>query len=388
MVESLTYKNRKNTNCEKWDGMGETFGETDLIPLWVADMDFESPSCVKKALSEYVQSGIYGYYRPPVNYIQSFIKWEKEQHSYEIKEEWVRFVPGVVPAIYWMVQTMTEKGDHVLVMPPVYYPFFHAVQETDRILSRCPLICENGCYKMNFDMMERKIVEEKVKLFILCSPHNPVGRVWTREELKRVLDICNKYNVFVISDEIHQDLIPGKMPQIPAGTVGDSYKNLATVTSGTKTFNIAGCQNAFIIIENEEIREKFDKTAARIHMTEGSSFGYVAVEAAYSCGKEWLELVLKKIWENYNCLKKQVEKILPDAVLSPLEGTYLAWLDLSAYVPGEQIQKVVQEKCGLAVDYGEWFGGDEYASCIRINLATKTEFIQTAVERLAAEVKE
>lgn len=387
MGEVLKYRDRTNTDCEKWDGMGEVFGERHLLPLWVADMDFESPSCIKEALQKYVQNGIYGYYRPPEQYMQSFIDWEKERHSYEIKREWVRFVPGVVQSIYWMVQSVTVDGDHVLVMPPVYYPFFNAVEETGRKLSKCPLICENGYFKMDFDTMERKIVEDNVKLFILCSPHNPAGRVWKREELARALYICKKHSVFVIADEIHQDLILGNAPQTAVGTVADGYEAMATVTSATKTFNIAGCQNAFIIIEDDKVRKKFDQTVSRIHMTEGSSFGYIAVQAAYSQGREWLELILEKLRENYACLKKLVEKKLPGAVLSPLEGTYLAWLDLSNYISGEHIRKVVQEKCGLAVDYGEWFGGAEYASCIRINLATKTELIEIAIERLASELK-
>ena len=387
MKEVLTFRDRQNTNCEKWDGLADQFGQSDLLPLWVADMDFEAPLCVQEALAAYLKTAVYGYYHPPKEYLESFIKWEADWHTYQVEKEWIRFVPGVVPAIYWMIQTVTKPQEHVLILPPVYYPFFHAIEESDRRLSQCPLrYGEDGSYTMDLRGIEQCIKEEQVKLFLLCSPHNPAGRVWKREELKAVLDLCKKYHVFVLADEIHQDLILEPNKQIAAATVGDYDSILVTVTSATKTFNIAGCQNAFIILPDAEIRRKFDQTLCRLHMKEGSSFGYVAVQAAYTYGRPWLELVRKQILENYNCLKTKLIKLLPEAILTPLEGTYLAWINLEAYLKNADVCETVQGKCHLAVDYGEWFGGEQYRSFIRINLATKQEYIEEAVKRLAKEL--
>ena len=203
----IKYRERKNTNCVKWDGLEGMYGKSDLLAMWVADMDFQVPECVTDALHEYVTGGVFGYYQIPDGYYQAFIDWEKEYHQYEVKKEWIRFSPGVVAAFYWIVQFMTKPHDAVLVNTPVYYPFMNAVKDGERTLVVSKLVCDNGEYRVDFEDFERKIVEEQVKLFILCSPHNPVGRVWKEEELRRMLEICRKHQVYVISDEIHHDLV-------------------------------------------------------------------------------------------------------------------------------------------------------------------------------------
>lgn len=381
-METIVYKNRENTNCEKWDGLQEQYGQIGLLPMWVADMDFEAPSCVREALKSYVEFNVYGYYKVPEAFFQSFIDWEKNYHNYEVKKEWMRVMPGVVPAIYWCVQMLTEAKDSVAVMPPVYYPFFHAVKETGRKLVECPLKRNEASYVMDVDLFEKLVCQKKVKVLLLCSPHNPVGRVWTKQELKEVLDLCKEHHVYVIADEIHQDLIMEGQTQITAASAGDYNEILLTVTAATKTFNLAGCQSAFLIVPDEKLRARCDEMLEKLHLTEGNSFGYVAIQAAYENGRPWLEQVLMLIKENYQYLKQELEERLPDAVVAPLEGTYLAWVDLSAYIEPGKTKEFIQRRCRLAVDYGEWFGGKEYEQFIRLNLATRIENVKESVKRI------
>lgn len=381
-METIIYKDRENTNCEKWDGLQEQYGQSGLLPMWVADMDFEAPACVQKALKEYIEFNVYGYYKVPTGFYQTFIDWEKNYHNYTVKREWLRVMPGVVPAIYWCIQMLTEVQDSVVVMPPVYYPFFHAVKETGRNVVKCPLKRDGDSYTMDMELLKKLVRHERAKVLILCSPHNPVGRVWTRQELKEMLDLCKEHHVYVISDEIHQDIIMEGQEQIPAATVGDYDEILLTVTAATKTFNLAGCQSAFLIVSNEKLRCHCDEMLKKIHLTEGNAFGYVAVQAAYENGRSWLEQVLILIKKNYQYLKKELKKQLPKAVVAPLEGTYLSWVDLSSYIEQGKMEEIIQRKCRLAVDYGEWFGGKEYEQFIRLNLATKKENVKETVKRL------
>lgn len=382
MKETIIYKERKGTNCEKWDGLLEEYGREDLLPVWVADMDFEAPSCVKKALLEYVDFNVYGYYHVPESFYQAIISWEEKYQGYHVKKEWIRFIPGVVPAIYWLVQMWTKKGESVLVMPPVYYPFLNSVKETGRKLVECPLQKDGERYTMNLELFERQIQEENVKVFILCSPHNPVGRVWTREELQAVLDICERYGVYVIADEIHQDIIMSGHKKVTAAACGDYDEYLITLASASKSFNLAGFQCAYAIIPNEELRGEYDRLAKELHFTEGTNFAYIATQAAYEHGRPWLDSVCEIIEGNYQYLKRELEMTMPEVKIAPLEGTYLAWMDMSAYVNPEQMKDAILNTCHLAVDFGEWFGGDNYKSHIRLNLATSKENIKEVIAHL------
>ena len=266
MKEEIRYKERKNSNCEKWDGLLAEYGRNDLLPVWVADMDFEAASCVKEALQEYIDFNIYGYYHVPDSFYDSIISWEEKYQGYSVEKSWIRIIPGVVPAIYWLVQMWTKKEESVLIMPPVYYPFFNAVKQTDRRLVECPLCKDGESYTMNLELFEKKIQEENVKVFILCSPHNPVGRVWRKEELQAVLDICKKYRICVIVDEIHQDIIMSGHKKITAAVCGDYDENLITLTSASKSFNLAGFQCAYAIIPSEKNRQAYDKFMQKIHI--------------------------------------------------------------------------------------------------------------------------
>lgn len=381
-MSQVIYKDRLGTDCNKWDGCEEKFGDEHLLPLWVADMDFEAPSCVKQALKKYVDFGVFGYYQIPNRYYEAFINWEKTYHDYDVKKEWIRFAPGVVPAFNWLIHILTNEQDGVLITPPVYYPFKDAVVNNNRTLVESPLMRLEDHYELDYEDFERKIKEQNVKLFIFCTPHNPVGRVWKRDEIVKVLDICKKYGVYVIADEIHQDIIMDGYQKVTAAATGNYDEIMVTLTAATKTFNLAGCQNSIVVIPNESLRKRYDDYLTRLRITGGNAFGYIAVQSAYEVGRKWLDEVLNIIEENYHLMKSILEEKLPKVWIPKLEGTYLMWIDLGAYVSADEIESVIQKDCGLAVDYGSWFGGEAYGTFIRVNLATREENIRLAAEKI------
>lgn len=381
-MSQVIYKDRLGTDCNKWDGCEEKFGDKNLLPLWVADMDFEAPECVKEALRNYVDFGVYGYYRVPDSYYEAFINWEKTYHDYEVKKEWIRFAPGVVPAFNWLIHILTEEGDGVLITPPVYYPFKDAIVNNNRMVIESPLVRMEDHYELDYEDFEQKIKEQNVKLFIFCTPHNPVGRVWKRDEIVKVLDICKKYDVYVIADEIHQDIIMKGYQKVTAAATGDYDEIMVTLTAATKTFNLAGCQNSIVVIPDETLRKKYDDYLTKLRITGGNAFGYVAVQSAYEGGRAWLDEVRNIIEENYQLMKSILEEKRPKVWIPKLEGTYLMWIDLGAYVSADEIESVIQKDCGLAVDYGSWFGGEAYGTFIRVNLATEKENIRLAAEKI------
>lgn len=387
MREQVQFIDRRGTNCVKWDGQTENYGEEGLQAMWVADMDFKVASCITEAIQQYTEMGAFGYYKVPESYLSSFIKWEKQYHHYEVQADWIRFAPGVVPAINWLIQMFTKEEDAVIVQTPVYYPFLDAVKNNGRKLVTCDLINTGGVYTIDFAAFEQAIKENKVKVFILCSPHNPVGRVWTKEEIRNLMEICKKHQVFVIADEIHQDIILGEHMQHPAASLGQYEHMMVTLTAATKTFNLAACQNSFVIIADEGLRSKYDEFTKDIRITSGNAFGYIAVEAAYSNGRPWFEGVKHIIEENAQYVRDTLVEELPRIEVSPLEGTYLLWMNLNAYLKPEEVKEMMQKKCGLAFDYGEWFGGEEYAGYVRMNLATSREMVEKAVVAIVRELK-
>lgn len=381
-MEEIKYVERKNSNCNKWDAQTGMFGEENLHAMWVADMDFRVPQCVIAALENYVQFGVYGYYKIPQEYYTAFINWEKVHHGFEVKKEWMRFSPGVVAGFHWFVQMLSNPGDAVIVNTPVYYPFLNAVKNNDRKLICSDLICEDGVYRIDYEDFEKKIIEKQVKVFILCSPHNPAGRVWKKEELESLFAICKKHDVYIISDEIHHDMVFGDNKHIPSLSLKGYEDRMVMLTAASKTFNLAGAQNSIVVIPDENLREKWDKYTLGHRVIGGNAFGYIATQAAYEDGEEWLVGVKTQICDNYLYLKKELSEKLPKAIVTPLEGTYLCWVDLKAYVSAENIKDVVQKKCRLAVDYGDWFGGEQFGTHIRINLATSLENVKIAVGAL------
>lgn len=389
----IEYVDRRNTDCAKWDGLENSFSRGDLLAMWVADMDIRVPECVRRRLGEYIGMGAFGYYIPPDGYYDAFINWERKYHGYEVKREWMRFAPGVVPAFNWLVQMLAGEGEAVAVMQPVYYPFMMAVENNGRRLVNCPLLNTDHGYEMDFEAFEDTIIREDVKTFIFCSPHNPVGRVWKKDEIKRMLDICKRHHVFVISDEIHHDIIMTGYEHVPSALAGDEageYDDILVIlTAATKTFNLAAVQNSIVIIPEEGLREKWDRFTTGIRVSSGNAFGYIAVQAAYEEGRPWFDELLGIIEGNYRYLRGRLEAELPDVKVADLEGTYLMWIDLSAYINTQDaMKKLMEDECGIAGDYGSWFGGDEYAGCIRLNLATNRGNIEQAADRIINALKQ
>ena len=382
MSEQLIFRDRRGTNAMKWNHLDRIgFKGENLLGMWVADMDFASPECVRRALREAADFGVFGYDAAPKEYHEAFIAWEKERHGLEIEREWIRFSPGVVTGFYWLVKMLTEPGDSVLIQTPVYYPFMSAIEDQGRMLIRSELVNTNGIYTVDFEDFERKIEDEAVRVFILCSPHNPIGRIWTRDELAKMLEICRRHGVKVISDEIHHDFELGGHRHTPTLAVGDCGDMVAMLTAPSKTFNLAGLQNSFVILPDKDIRDRYDAALRDVHIMGGNSLGNVAAAAAYTGGADWLESVLRTVEANDALFRVRLAEGLPKAVISPLEGTYLLWVDLSAYVPAEDIKTVMEERCGLALDYGTQFGGN--APChIRVNLATDGAVVEEAAARL------
>lgn len=378
---------RHKTDSLKWDGLQQKFGETDLLAMWVADMEFKTCDGIVDAMTKRTRHGVFGYSCVPDDYYEVFSGWMERRYHFPVKKEWVRFSTGCVTAIAWMIHAFTKPGDSCMILTPVYYPFHNVVTNGDRKLVKVELDYNDGYFTMNYEAIEKAIVENQVKMFIQCSPHNPAGRVWTEDELDRVLAVCQKHDVLVISDEIHQDIILGDKPFVPAAVVsGGRYRDMViTLNSASKTFNLATLLHSHIIITDDGLRGKYDQFASALNRTEVSIMGMVATKAGYTYGGEWLGQVLDVIRDNYRYLKEELNKRLPRMTVCALEGTYLVMIDLRSYVDPEQTLDFVQKHCRLAVDYGEWFG-QAYKGFIRLNLATDPAYIKQAVERIAKEI--
>lgn len=374
----VEYVDRADTNCDKWNNFRGKYEKTGLIGLWVADMDFKCPKEVIEALRKYIDFGVLGYSTPEDGYYNAFINWEKEEHKVDVKREWIRFSSGVVPAINWFLNSYTEEGDSIMINPPVYYPFADSIKNNNRKIVESKLVEKDMYYSIDFEDMEKKIVENNVSAYIFCNPHNPVGRIWRKYEVEKILEICKKHNVLLISDEIHQDLNFAGIENTSLINYFREYKNIIVATAASKTFNLAGCKNSFVIIENEELRAKYDDYTLRNKTLSGNPFGYIAVEAGYKYGKEWLEEVKGIIYENFKFVKKELDGYKKIRV-AELEGTYLLWIDIREALEGRDIHEFMEKECKLAFDYGEWFGGKEYEGYIRFNLATSKEIVEKAI---------
>jgi len=374
---------RKGTNSLKWDKLEERFGDANLLAAWVADMEFKAPEEVLDAMKEKVDFGVFGYTYAPDSYYDAFIKWEREQHGYEVKQEWMRFSTGVVTALYWFVNAFTKPEDAVIILSPVYYPFANAVKDTGRTLISSELVNSNGVYTIDFEDFEKQIVDHDVKLFIHCTPHNPVGRVWTAEEAEKLLSICDKHDVLVVSDEIHHDMTFDDHKHIPSAIVADGKfaDRVITVTAASKTFNLAGLLTSQIIIENEVLLKQFDTFVKSVNQTEVNMLGMTAAEAAYNHGADWLEGLREVVQANARYAVEQFTAHAPKLVITPLEGTYLLWIDLRAYIEPNGVKEFVQDTCRLAIDYGEWFG-ENSKGFIRLNLGTEPHYIEKAVDSI------
>jgi cysteine-S-conjugate beta-lyase len=375
--------NRKNTGSVKWDTMKEYGMPGDILPLWVADMDFKAPVGVIKALSERVAHGIFGYTLPTNSYYDAVINWMDHRHQWKIEKEWIIIVPGIVPAIHFAVQTYTKEGDGVLVQRPVYNPFTDAVVKNGRKLINSPLVLKGDRYEIDFEDFEKKIVDNGVKLFVLCSPHNPVGRVWTREELQGMGDICLKHNVLVVADEIHHDLIFKDKKHIPFASLGLKYSNICiTCTSPSKTFNLAGLQISNIIIENKEILIRLNSYLESIALTMSNIFGMIGAEAAYNTGEEWLEELIDYIEVNKELVQKFMAEKFPSIKVLDSEATYLLWIDFRGLGMGKvELERFLAEDAKLWLTAGDTYG-DEGFGFERMNLACPRSTIEKGLKQL------
>lgn len=376
---------RKGTKSLKYDFAARRGKPENVLPLWVADMDFKTSSYVTDALSRMAEHGIFGYSESEDDYFDALKGWMKRRHDWEVEESWLIKTPGIVFALAMAIKAYTKEGDGVIIQQPVYYPFSEVINDNGRKLVNNPLVRdEDGRYGIDFDDFEKKIVSENVRLFILCSPHNPVGRVWTEEELVRLGDICLKHNVVIVSDEIHSDFIFEGTHHV-FSTVRDSFRdNCIVCTSPSKTFNIAGLQVSNIFIENRELRRKFKEQVNKSGYSQVGLAGLVACEAAYLHGDEWFDAVLKYIRSNAEFAKEYIEKNIPRVRMTRLEGTYLIWLDFKECgLDDRELEHKVLYDAGLWLDGGSMFGRDG-EGFQRINIACPRATLREALDRLAA----
>ena len=319
---------RRGTNSYKWDFAEKFVGEEDALPVWVADMDFQSPAPIVEALKERVEHGVFGYTAVPDSCYEAIIAWMKQRHGWEIEQDWIVFTAGVVPAFFWAVHAYTEPGDAVLVQPPVYYPFSKAVTNNNRQLVENELVYRDGRYEIDFDDLEQKLASPETKLFIFCSPHNPVGRVWSPEELQRLANLCLKHEVILCSDEIHSDLIFEGGKHTPTAMLSEEIaRNTVTCMAANKTFNIAGLSTGFMIVSDSKLRQKFLRAREGVGVIMQNIFGILATEVAYREGEEWLEQLLSYLQGNLEFLLRFFEERIPRIKVIKPEGCYLVWLD-------------------------------------------------------------
>ncbi|MGN0728317.1 MalY/PatB family protein [Treponema sp.] len=377
---------RKNTCAIKYDLAEKRRKPRDAVSLWVADMDFPVAPCIQKALEEKVAHGIFGYSRPDFRYYDALKKWFKERHNFSIQNEWVVNTPGVCFALATAIKAYTKEGEGVLIQKPVYYPFFNEIKSLGRKVVNSPLVLKNNHYEIDFADFERKIILENVKLFLMCSPHNPGGRVWKKEELQKISEICLKHGVIVVSDEIHSDLtFENNRHTVFASLSKEAEQNSVICTSPSKTFNLAGLQFSNIIIPNENLRILFMREVDKTGYDEPSIMGIVAATAAYSDGAEWFEAVKKYIWENFIFAKNYIEENCNKIKVLVPEGTYLLWLDFSGFgLEDSEINERILNSAKVWLDAGSMFGAE--GKCFqRINCATPREILKEALRRICIE---
>ena len=378
-----TVIDRKGTRSLKYDFAVRRGKPKDVLPLWVADMDFQTSSYITDALEDMVKHGVFGYSESEEHYFGAVQNWMERHYNWHVKESWMTKTPGIVFALAMAVKACTQENDAVLIQPPVYYPFKEVVEDNHRRLVNNTLVLDgDGTYTIDYEDFEKKIIEENVKLFILCNPHNPVGRVWTKEELERLGDICLKHGVFVVSDEIHADFVFERKHTV-FSEVKEAYRDISMIcTSPSKTFNIAGLQISNIFISNPEKATAFRRQVAAAGYSQVGLPGLVACEAAYRHGDEWLEGVLAYIKANAEFTRAYLQEHLPRVKMTKLEGTYLVWLDFRDYgLTDKELDEKILNQAGLWLDSGAVFGkcGEGFQ---RINIACPRKTLQQALDRL------
>jgi cystathionine beta-lyase len=378
---------RSQSHSVKYDFREAYFGNKDLIPLWVADMDFATPDFIRKAVNERAQHEIYGYSLKPDSYFLSIQKWLKNRHDWEIEKENISFSPGVVPGVVMSILALTNPGDKIIVQTPVYFPFFISIEGNQREMLINPLKENKGYYEMDFEDLKTKI-DDRTKMILLSSPHNPVGRVWKKEELEELVSICVEKNIIIVSDEIHADLIFPPNKHIPIASISEAAKqHTLTFMAPSKTFNIAGLSSSFAVIENKNFLKKYNDLINSYHLFHGNVFGNVATEAAYENGVEWLEQMLTYTEKNIDYTTNFLAKNIPQIHFRKPEGTYLLWLDFSALKLDDQaLKEFLTHQAGIGLNQGIIFG-ENGTGYMRMNVACPLSLLEKALTQLQKAVE-
>ncbi len=367
----------------------EHFGSEDVLPLWVADMDFLTPPVVIDSLLKRAKHGIFGYEYKKDGYIDAFINWYAKRHQWLIDQTHIEFCPSVLNAIAVLINLHSEKGDGIIIQPPVFFEFRMVIRSNDRRIIKNPLRLDNGKYQMDFGDLEEKVANPKNKMMIICNPHNPIGRVWTREELARAGEICRRHNVLIVSDEIHGDIVYGSNRYTPFVSISDELAQVSfACLSPAKTFNIAGMIDAVAVIPNEEYRQRFHDFAHRFQINKTNVFASAAFETAYSEGSKWLDDLLVYLQSNIDFLKSYLDENLPQVKLVEPEGSYLVWLDFRELgLEAKELERFLAQKARLALNSGYWFGR-EGAGYARMNIACPQSTLYEAMSRLTNAINE
>ncbi len=374
---------RRGTGSYKWD----TPKESDVLPMWVADMDFPVAPCIQEALEKRVAHGVFGYTLVGDDYYKAVTNWFGARHKWAVRRDWIVYTSGVVPAISCCLRAMCMTGENVLVQTPVYNCFFSSIRNQGCQIVENELVREGDTYRIDFGDFERKCADGKTTVFLLCNPHNPAGRVWTREELERMNAICMRHNVRVVADEIHCELVMPGHEYVPFASVsGDCQKNCVALSSPSKAFNTAGLQIANIVCSDPELRRRIDRAVNIFEVCDVNPFGPVALEAAYSKdGAKWLKELNDRIWENYQIMKIYLALNLPKVKPLKLEGTYLAWLDIRQLgITSAEAEKLLLEKGRLMLSCGTDYGEKAGEGYLRMNLACPAELLESGLERMRA----
>lgn len=378
---------RKGTDCEKYDHLKIYFGREDLLPMWVADMDFRAAPEIVEAAAECCRKGVFGYTYRSDDAKQAFIDWVERRYHWKIDMSWLSSSPGVVSALAIAVRSLTQAGDKVLIQTPVYPPFHSVVQENGRTLVCSPLVVRNGHYEVDWEDFEKKL-REGVKLLILCNSHNPVGRVWTRGELERIGNLCCRYDVLIFSDEIHADLaLFGHRHTMTASVSDEIARRTLTAMAPSKTFNIAGMMNSIVISSSASLLQKFDRELCRLHLDLGNIFGHVTMKAAYRYGEKWLEALVAYLEKNVEFVAGYLEKELPAVRMCKPEGSFLLWLDFRGLgLSHEEVGRLLTDKAKVGLNDGLAFG-KEGEGFRRMNIGCPRAVLEEGLNRIVRAFK-
>lgn len=379
---------RTGTASYKWDQSEKLFGRPDILPLWVADMDFQPPKEVVDAIKQRAEHGIYGYTMRPQSYYDAIVGWLSRRHGWRIEQDWLSSSPGVVPALSVAVQTFTQPGDGIILQSPVYYPFYDVIRMNGREVVNNPLVLRNDRYEMDFELLEKQAAAG-AKMLLLCTPHNPGGRVWTREELERVAEICAKHGLLVVADEIHHDLVFSGHKHVPYASLSEaSAQHSITCIAPSKTFNLAGLQAAAVVIPNADVRRQYNAALKTLSIHMESYFGLTAAETSYAHGDEWLDQLLVYLEGNRDALLAYVKEHLPQVKAMSPEGTYMVWMDCTAISnkPAE-LKQLMFDKAGVAFTEGSVFG-EQGAGYLRVNLACPRSLLLEALDKFVEAIRE